>query len=155
MLYSVEPGSVVYVVRDLVSSDYGIPYEHYGIYAGNKEVIHFAPLGNTKCIHRAPISEFAGIQGAEACFVRNFPETRRGLEIILRNKKVSSDVLEFFLKNYQFFSARETLSRAESAVNSPEWSYDLRGENCEHFAFWCKTGIKSSSQVDHYKNILF
>ena len=155
MLYSVEPGSVIYVVRDFVRSDYGIPYEHYGIYAGNNEVIHFAPLGDTKCIHRAPISEFGGIQGLGGCFVRNFPETRRGLELILRNKKVSSDRREFILKNYQFFSARETLRRSESAINSPEWSYDVEEENCEHFAVWCKTGIKSSSQVDHLLNILF
>ena len=153
MLYSVEPGSVIYVARDIVHAT--LPYEHYGIYAGNNEVIHFAPLGDTECIHRAPISEFGGIQGLEGCFVRNFPETRRGLELILRNKKVSSDRREFILNNYQFFSARETLRRAESAINSSEWSYDVFGENCEHFAFWCKTGIKNSSQVEDLMKFLF
>ena len=147
MLYSVEPGSVIYIESFL--------FQHYGIYAGNNEVIHFAPLGDTKCIHRAPISEFGSIHGLEECFVRNFPETRRGLELILRNKKVSSDRREFILNNYQFFSARETLRRAESAINSPEWSYSFFGENCEHFAFWCKTGIKNSSQVEDFMKFLF
>ena len=25
--------------------------------------------------------------------------------------------------------------------------YDLFGNNCEHFAYWCKTGLKRSRQV--------
>lgn len=41
--------------------------------------------------------------------------------------------------------AEETVRRARSRVG--EKAYDLFGNNCEHFATWCKTGRHESAQV--------
>jgi hypothetical protein len=37
------------------------------------------------------------------------------------------------------------MSRAEARLGDA--GYDLFGNNCEHFAYWCKTGQKRSRQV--------
>jgi len=46
--------------------------------------------------------------------------------------------------------ADEVIKRAKSRLD--EASYDLLGNNCEHFASWCKTGIEYSSQVANFKD---
>ena len=38
------------------------------------------------------------------------------------------------------------MGRAESRIG--ERDYDVFGNNCEHFAVWCKTGEACSSQVE-------
>ena len=50
------------------------------------------------------------------------------------------------LKGYHLYSAKETVARAKSCLGKA--GYDLFGNNCEHFALWCKTGVKTSKQVN-------
>ena len=49
-------------------------------------------------------------------------------------------------KGYHLYSAKETVERAKSRIG--ETQYNLAFNNCEHFALWCKTGLKESSQVE-------
>ena len=50
------------------------------------------------------------------------------------------------LKGYHLYSAKETVARAKSCLGKA--GYELLGNNCEHFALWCKTGVKTSHQVN-------
>lgn len=46
---------------------------------------------------------------------------------------------------YTLYSPEETIKRAKTRLN--EQHYDLVFNNCEHYAIWCKTGLKTSHQV--------
>ncbi|MBR1602000.1 MAG: lecithin retinol acyltransferase family protein [Synergistaceae bacterium] len=55
--------------------------------------------------------------------------------------------------NYPYlYSGRETVRRAKSMIGAR--NYSLRFNNCEHFAKWCKTGIKRSLQTEGLAEIL-
>ncbi|MBR1485765.1 MAG: lecithin retinol acyltransferase family protein, partial [Synergistaceae bacterium] len=56
------------------------------------------------------------------------------------------------LRNYHLYSGEETVSRARSKIG--QGGYNLALNNCEHFAVWCKTGVKESSQVDNILDII-
>jgi len=116
------PGDVIYVKR------MGDLYRHYGIYAGNSRVIHYAghgsDWGDDVSIHEAPLSEF--LQDARRFTVCRF--------------KIRCDI-----PGYHLYSREETLRRAYLRLG--ERNYNLITNNCEHFAIWCRTGISSSKQV--------
>lgn len=152
MLDNAVPGSVIYAQR--FHSLPGITdYDHYGIYAGNNEVIHFTDDGQPP--HKIELKKFISYSGEIRCYVRHFPESITALKIILRNKKISANRVSRILEHYQFFNDEETLERAEEAIGNPEWVYSVDTMNCEHFAVWCKTGIKNSSQVESLTKIIF
>ncbi|WP_354670015.1 lecithin retinol acyltransferase family protein [Paenibacillus sp. BSR1-1] len=46
------------------------------------------------------------------------------------------------------YTPEETIKRAYKKINQGEGSYNLIFNNCEHFAFWCKTGVKYSQQIN-------
>ena len=48
--------------------------------------------------------------------------------------------------NYQLASPSKTVERARSKLG--EDGYNIVFNNCEHFAIWCKTGVKESHQVN-------
>jgi len=50
------------------------------------------------------------------------------------------------LDNYGLFTPAEIQRRARSRLG--EHSYNLAIRNCEHFAFWCATGLSTSQQVE-------
>lgn len=158
-----EPGTVIYVRRPFVAAiadifngklpeHFPMEYSHYGVYAGNDEVIHFVM---SKGIQQVPLETFLENQPTSDCYERHFPQSKMALEIILKNRGISSSEFARILNEYHFYSAKETLRRAQSCINSPDWSYGPLGNNCEHFAIWCKTGIKYSAQVkDFFNSIL-
>ncbi|MBQ7561810.1 MAG: lecithin retinol acyltransferase family protein, partial [Synergistaceae bacterium] len=53
---------------------------------------------------------------------------------------------------YHLYSGEETITRARSKLG--EGGYNLAFNNCEHFAVWCKTGIKDSSQVNRILDMI-
>ena len=116
------PGDVIYVKR------MGDLYRHYGIYAGNNRIIHYAghgsDWGDDVSIHEAPLSEF--LQDARRFTVCRF--------------KTHCNI-----PGYHLYSREETLRRAYLRLG--ERNYNLITNNCEHFAIWCRTGISSSKQV--------
>lgn len=119
MSNTLQPGDILIVNRGL--------YKHYGIYAGNGTVIHYASrngdFGDDICIHEAPLEQFAD---EDEIIVGRFSET--------------------FLHTHTLHSPEETVRRARSRIG--ERKYNLITNNCEHFALWCKTGESESGQVN-------
>ena len=117
-----QPGDVIYVKR------LGDLYRHYGIYAGNDRVIHYAgrggDWGGDVSVHEAPLREF--LQGARRFTVCEFKA-------------------RCSIPGYHLYSREETLQRAYRRLG--ERNYNLLANNCEHFALWCRTGISASPQV--------
>jgi hypothetical protein len=102
-----------------------IAYRHYGIYAGDNKVIHFAPVN--------------GDFGAQAA-VRETSLAR-----FAKGNKVSA--CHFSSESGHIYSPDETVCRARSQIG--QGGYNLVFNNCEHFARWCKTGSRESRQVSN------
>jgi hypothetical protein len=117
-----QPGDVLGVSRNM-----GL-YEHYAIYIGNGEVIHYA--GDDKEI--SP-------QNARVC--------KADLSKFMSNTSVDCFGVGAFKKkdDIKIYSDEETVERAFSRLG--EKKYNLVINNCEHFAMWCKTGVSVSYQV--------
>lgn len=75
------------------------------------------------------------------------PGSKRGAAIRLESKAdfAAGGRIEI-IKYANGFDPDETIRRAESKLG--ESGYNLYGNNCEHFARWCVTGIHKSKQVN-------
>jgi hypothetical protein len=113
-LINIQGGDILYVHRGL--------YKHYGVYAGDGKVIHFAPLAGKEI-------------SAENAVVH---ETNLG-------GFLKGGVLQIDNRSKANFSRQEIVERARSQIGTK--SYNLVFSNCEHFARWCKTGVYESEQV--------
>jgi len=98
-----------------------VGFDHYGVYAGNKQVIHFSE-GK---IQKNSLEKF--IEGAG---VFNASEV---------------DVMTFASKYTKNISLDESYSRAKSCLGMT--GYDVLDSNCEHFALWCRTDRAISGQA--------
>ena len=94
-------------------------YTHHGIYAGNKQVIHYSGL--SKGLSSGPVQEIS---------LEEF-ESGRGYKI-----KPNS---------HRAFDGKESVERARGRMH--ERKYHLAFNNCEHFVNWCIHNRGSSSQV--------
>jgi len=112
---SIQPGDILYVHRGI--------YKHYGVYAGDGKVIHFAPLTGKEI-------------KAEDAVVH---ETNLG-------NFLKGGVLQIDIKSKAKFSPSEIVERARSQIGSK--NYNLVFFNCEHFARWCTSGVYESDQVN-------
>lgn len=136
-------------------------YDHYGIYTGNGEVIHYADpsgdFGTNIVVHRTTLKKFK--EDAKYLFVVNFDKlcirkqfrlgdimTPYGVNVV----KLLTTLFENLRRHIA--SPEETVQRAESRLG--ERKYNLATNNCEHFAIWCKTGVSESSQVDEIMTML-
>ena len=139
----VQAGDVLRVNRGL--------YSHYGVYAGNNQVIHYTgatgPNDFNGIVRETSLEEF--LNGAEKFNVCKFPE-HPPMNLITRNSGRLFQLWQLIknvqLAGYKLYSPEETVRRARSKLG--EGGYNLALNNCEHFAVWCKTGVKSSSQVN-------
>lgn len=147
-----EYGDILGVSRGIPAIKLGL-YEHYAVYIGNNQVIHYAGEGEDFdgriTIHTASMTEF--LKGSTEYFVVYFPDD------VSVPKKIHSETtflfdsdmdiyVEDFLENsHRLYDAGETVERAYSRIGEEE--YNLVTNNCEHFAIWCKTGLSESSQV--------
>jgi uncharacterized protein YfaT (DUF1175 family) len=115
---SLKPGDIIFCDR--------IIYKHYGVYAGNGRVIHYATqngdFGADVRVRETSLKKFAG---DGKCMLLPLLNNCAGLK---------------------HFSAEETVKRARSRLG--EKAYNLLFNNCEHFALWCKYGINKSTQVE-------
>jgi len=120
----INPGDILSINRGL--------YKHYGIYIGNSKVVHYAAsdgdFGIDASVHKTSLKEFEN--GCKAQVVQ----------------------LPSIEKSIKLFSPEETVCRALSRIG--EKKYNLLFNNCEHFAFWCKTGITKSRQVENVLSAL-
>jgi hypothetical protein len=117
---------------DILCANRGL-YLHYGIYAGNGSVIHYAAekgdFGSSISVQKTPLQRF---RKKSPCYVCRWPEPRTG--------------------TCRVFSPEETLERALSRLG--EASYNLFSNNCEHFVLWCKTGYGESEQAEKLRRVL-
>lgn len=130
-------------------------YDHYGIYTGRGKVIHFSnegsDFGGDIRVRRATLSQFK--DGASNVFVVDFEAYRDyvenpGLLDLLEEGIVGIALRKLFGDELTLYSPEETVERAKSQLG--EGDYNLVFNNCEHFAVWCKTGVKESSQVQRF-----
>jgi hypothetical protein len=142
---------------DVIGVDRSI-YQHYGVYAGDNKVIHYAARGGDFwggdiCIHETTLENFLG--ASNEYFICRFPvEYGTPSKIILSTLSAKSvfasqwlsliDLLKLW--GYKLYSPEETVQRALGRLG--ENKYNLVFNNCEHFAIWCKTGISESHQVN-------
>lgn len=136
-------------------------YDHYGVYENDSCVYEYAAengdfSGEIK-IRRTTMKQFVGDRGSY--FVLAFPE-RYGLPGKLPVSTAVSagtqpcafgGILQYLSDmcasdEYRLYSPEETITRARSRLG--ERAYDLVTNNCEHYAIWCKTGMRKSHQVD-------
>ena len=130
-------------------------YDHYGIYAGNFNVIHLSNglnddfLSGKISVRKDPYYKFKGGESSEVFVVdfdTFFNEYMKNLSLLEKFQRLPHDIIRKILgKNYHLYSPEETVRRAESHLN--EEGYNLLWNNCEHFALWCKTGIGESTQT--------
>ena len=148
-------GDVVFVDRKF--------YKHFAVYVGNNEVVHYAPDKKKKgkaSIHKAPFEEFLGdaTKFTICIFPKEYGEYEEfsgSLPSAFGDNVTGPDlhmVLKMFRKfmndtDYKLFSPKQTVKRALQKAEESETEYNLLFNNCEHFAIWCKTGIKESRQV--------
>ena len=102
-------------------------YDHHGIDVGNGEVIHYSGEMN------------AEKKNAVICRVSKAAFAAGGkVEIVIHEGNC--------------FLPEETVQRAEKYLGDGLGLYDFLGNNCEHFAYWCKTGRRESKQVKRVEN---
>lgn len=159
---SIQRGMILRVSRGL--------YDHYGVYVGNDQIVHFTSPSSDKSagnsIMRTNMRLF--IRDADQFDVMGFGEkkqnwlgagivflTKAGLSIVVPSLLLMSVAYGFFTKDlynwfatndYHLYSREECASRAERCLGFAE--YNMMLDNCEHFALWCKVGIHTSTQVN-------
>ncbi|CAF0897179.1 unnamed protein product [Rotaria sordida] len=67
-------------------------------------------------------------------------------------KSTTEDIYLHHYDNISCFSNEETLQRAFSQLGKR--GYSLLGNNCEHWARWCRTGEHYSEQVVKFRNLV-
>lgn len=151
MLPRPENGDVIKVNRGL--------YSHYGVYVkDSNNVIHYTgatgPDDFNGIVRETSLEEF--LNGADGFTICKFPEHPQINSHGLKDKKglfqLWQMIKKFRLKDYHLYDGNETVSRARSKLG--QGGYNLALNNCEHFAVWCKTGVKDSSQVDFVLDVI-
>ena len=172
MTQKLENGDVICVNRYSLYDHYGIYVKK-----GNKVIHYSTPegradSGGTVC--ETTLGEF--LDDAERFTVRRYPKDPPLFWFLLRaedfkvnneemeKKGAFSKALEFLQEitlsksdspyasrgdskttSYHLYSGEETVERARSHLGKGDWG--LVRNNCQHFAVWCRTGLKASSQV--------
>ena len=122
----IRPGDIIRV--------YTGRYWHFGIYAGNETVIHFAgPDART-------------LTDASTARIRRDPLSRFSMG-------KSLEVREYSLKEkLKKRPAKKVIEEAESRLGDA--GYDIIYNNCEHFVNKCVFGIAYSTQIDEMREAL-
>ncbi|MBQ6776099.1 MAG: lecithin retinol acyltransferase family protein [Synergistaceae bacterium] len=147
-----ENGDVIKVNRGL--------YSHYGVYVKDSgTVIHYTgatgPADFNGMVRETSLEEF--LNGAEGFTVCKFEKTPDKLlpSLMMKRRGVFQlwqMIRVLRLMSYHLYSGAETIERARSKLG--QGGYNLALNNCEHFAVWCKTGVKDSSQVDNILDLI-
>lgn len=101
-------------------------YTHHGIYVGNDSVIHYSGL--SAGLSAGPIEE------------TSLAEFSQGQDVSIRS-----------YRNPKYVGA-EAVKRSKSRLG--ESSYDVQGNNCEHFCTWVIMGISESTQVESFEDFV-
>ena len=101
-------------------------YSHHGIDVGNGEVIHYS----------GELPDLSEKKNAVVCRVSKTVFADGGKVLIVIHEEGNC------------FPPEETVRRAELHLGGGLRKYGIGLNNCEHFARWCKTGTKTSRQVE-------
>jgi len=142
-------------IGDVVGITRGI-YEHFGVYVGKGRIIHYTSfddsLSNNE-IMETDMEHF--LRGARSFFVVQFESINRALSMKTLSRSLLLAVFPRIKRDrpYHIFSGEETVTRAYSQLGKRD--YHLVLNNCEHFAFWCKTGERESHQFKTLLNRMY
>ena len=141
---------------DVLRVNRGI-YSHYGIYAEGDRVIHYTgangPDDFNGIVRETTLAEF--LNGSDGFSICTFPEHPNNIPVIPGARglaKILQLVRVIKMMDYHLYSGEETVRRARSKIG--QGGYNLALNNCGHFAVWCKTGVKDSSQVNNVLEII-
>ena len=144
---------------DVISVD-RFGYQHFGVYSGNNNVIHYNKAENGRgTVMETSMSDFLdGASTYKVCehksdvgeSIMNVMMSRNPLGLTISLGKLAYSAYKEL--NAKSYSAEETVKRARSRIG--ETKYSLSTNNCEHFAEECKTGVKNSSQVNELANAI-
>jgi len=90
------------------------------------------------------------LRGQDSFFVVDFERLNRDIERSAKLKRSPTaslgEVVDRFItgQKYHIYTPEEAIERAMSLLGESE--YSLLFNNCEHFAFWAKTGSKECNQ---------
>lgn len=143
-------------------------FDHYGILIRDGDVIDYAPAGSgiTGDVRIRKTSAEHFLRGAGTFWRMLIPSEAKARQIL---EKMIDEILQpssgnlggmvgrflgrsrdgiinGILENYHLYTPKETQERAGSRLGEDE--YSLAMMNCEHFAFWCRTGLVTSQQVE-------
>ena len=127
-------------------------FVHHGIDCGDGTVIHFTgdDWADPRRVRRTTLQEFA--RGAEVGVrdYRGFFERLARPASLPRRLRIrwERELLRIAGEDgaSRAFGPEAVIKRAESRLGRVD--FDIVLNNCEHFATWCKTGIRESAQVD-------
>lgn len=139
-------------------------YYHYGVFIGNDEVIHLMEDSKTKSeVVRTTMKEFRKKNGAVEVVV--FPDVKNGqttfvdAEVLKKSENLVLDSTwsEWFISQFEEYgihTRKETVHRAKGKTGRMQIA---KFNNSEHFAWWCKTGLKRADilteKVDNTYNV--
>lgn len=135
----------------LVVTRLGGFFTHHGIDCGDGSVIHLV-AGNPReaSVRRVNYEQFCKDAEPEVRDYSRFFEAMGDGERMVW--KLRSTLSQWALgeerphADSDFYTADAVVERAESRLGAR--NYHLFLNNCEHFASWCKTGIRGSAQID-------
>lgn len=126
-------------------------YSHHGIDCGDGSVIHFSAAGRAAAgrVQRTSMEDFVRDGTVQARDYSEFfarlkapDQLPRRLQLRLRHELARLIGSDAAVKS---FEPDAVIARAESRLG--KGGFNLLSYNCEHFATWCKTGIRDSEQV--------
>jgi len=132
-------------------------YNHYAVYVGSGEVIHYSSydsdISQDNSIIKTSIQHF--IREEKSFIILKFPDKYKvSFQVMMRRSVLSGISIPSMLsgidndlkEKYNLYSNEDTARRAENRLG--EKKYSVLSNNCEHFAIWCKTGIEISAQIN-------
>ncbi|KAL3728026.1 hypothetical protein ACJRO7_032728 [Eucalyptus globulus] len=111
-------------------------YSHHGIYIGEGNVIHLTRTG----VNKTSLDIFRR-EGEKLHSLHSYVYGRPLLEYWLTWRGTRTILLDTK-------SPKEVINKAWELHEGDNFGkYDLLNNNCEHFATFCKTGIRASAQI--------
>ena len=121
---------------DVISVNHGI-YNHFGIFVDKNHVIHYTGKDEDFLLRKMIINSKSVERIRASGLDRNLTDDAKALYLLYQIKNKVK---------FKIYSPEETVKRARSKIG--ERKFFLPGNNCEHFAIWCKTGVRQSYQVN-------
>lgn len=146
-----EYGDLVYVARSSLGESFGVDiYDHYGIYESDSCIYEYGAdsfVPADAVVRTVTLSEFIGSSDPDSFRVMRFPDADG-------DDPADADTSWDSPDKYHIYSPKAAVRRARSRLGTGRGEYNIRTNNCEHFARWCKTGVRQSPQADKAEGVL-